>query len=423
MEERKKFRNLMNVMDLNGFYLIANKKITNGHVLTVGIPPTGTFSDFEKKKEQLENYFRGIIELEKTRFSSSLQVKIITKDVGNYLYEPTRPNKYSSLFVGKKFDGEPYFIDLNKDAHILIAGKTGTGKSFLLATILTNLIYHHNKQYDIYLCQTNKRDIDYLKNCKGIKASLYTAKETATMLDKAVKEINTRAEYFARVGAKGLDHYNKVTNKRLKRKIFVFEEISLYMTDVTDTTEEKKYKTQVWSNVWKIVKLGREVGIHFIGLSQRTTAANLGGSGEIKSQLCRITFKQSQELDSRNCIDSDLAITLSDRECYILGNDGLILVKVPTTDKEMKLLQKYVPEIITVATVGQAPKKQIKLIRRTIERFDKYSDTPTTHQNGSGSREFLGNKDIEKAKTGYKKSKLGAKKGVILEDVAVAEER
>lgn len=331
MSKRKQFKNLMAVMKLDGFYLIEDKKIMNGHMLKVGISPTSSYETFLKAKPKLEDYFKGIIEIEKVRFASYMNVKIITKDIGNYKFAPVKSGP-SKLYIGKEFDGNDYFVDLNKDAHVLIAGVTGTGKSFLLASILTNLIYSNAKSYDIYLCQTAKRDIDYLKSCKGVKATLYTENEITYVLDKALKEINRRSELFAKNGTRGIEHYNKVSKIKMKRQLYVFEEISLY-----EDCEN------IWRNIWKIVKLGRESGIHVIALTQRTTAANLGGSGEIKSQLARITFRQAQAIDSCNCIDCDLATKLKDREVYCLTTDGLKLIKVPTVD--MDRLNEYVPEI------------------------------------------------------------------------------
>lgn len=374
--KKQLFKNLMEVMKLDGFYLVKQEKINNGHILTIGIPPYHSFSDIEKKKENFESYFQGIVEVEQIRFSNKLKMKIITNDIGLFDFAPVE-TKSNQIYIGKLFDGEYYFLDLNKDPHILIAGKTGTGKSFLLASILTNLIYNHSNSYDIYLCQTSKRDIDYLKNCKGIKMNLYTPSETALVLEDAVKEINRRSEIFANNGFRGIDHYNSNNKaKKMKRKLYVFEEISLYMPDDTDTEEEQTDKKKVWQLIWKIVKLGRESGIHFIGLSQRTTVVNLGGNGEIKSQLTRITFSQATELDSRNVIDCDLATKLQGRECYVLGNDGLKLVKVPTIDKGMTILNKYVPEIICAnsksnKTVKGIQYEQVKFTHTPIKNSDK----------------------------------------------------
>ena len=235
--------------------------------------------------------------------------------------------------------------------------------------MLTNLIYNHSKFYDIYLCQTAKRDIDYLKNCKGVKATLYTENEISYVLNRALKEINRRSEIFSKLGTRGIEHYNKVSKYRMKRQLYVFEEISLY-----EDCEN------VWNNIWKIVKLGRESGIHIIALTQRTTAANLGGSGEIKSQLARITFRQAQAIDSCNCIDCDLATKLKDREVYCLTTDGLKLIKVPTVD--MDRLNEYVPEIKCYNSdaeeiqVSEEPEHFETYIDMRIEDYERLNKKP-----------------------------------------------
>ena len=137
--KKEKFENLMLSMGLDKFYLIEDVKITNGHILKVGIPSTSSFKKFEEKKQQLEDHFKGIVEIEKVRFSSMIQMKIITKDLGKYPFSivKTYPN---NLFIAREFDRTPFFIDLDKEGHVLVAGQSGTGKTFLLSSILTNLI-------------------------------------------------------------------------------------------------------------------------------------------------------------------------------------------------------------------------------------------------------------------------------------------
>ena len=112
-DKREKFSNLMVTMNLKGFYLIDDKKIENGHILFLKIPPDKSYSDLEKAKEKLENYFKGIIELSKDKFTNYISMKVITKDIGSFKFEPVK-SCYNKLFVGKTFDNKPYFLDLNK---------------------------------------------------------------------------------------------------------------------------------------------------------------------------------------------------------------------------------------------------------------------------------------------------------------------
>ena len=85
--KREKFDNLMTVMKLEGFRLIEDKKIMNGHILKISIPATSSFENFEKKKAQLEDHLGAIIELEKIRFTSMFTAKCINKDIGKYKFD------------------------------------------------------------------------------------------------------------------------------------------------------------------------------------------------------------------------------------------------------------------------------------------------------------------------------------------------
>ena len=105
-KEQRQFENLMIVMKLTGCKLIKHTRIRNGHILKVSMPPTLSFSDIEKKKGQLEDHFKGIIQLEKIRFTNMVNISVVTKDIGNYMYAPVRPLRYYKLFIGKTFDGD-----------------------------------------------------------------------------------------------------------------------------------------------------------------------------------------------------------------------------------------------------------------------------------------------------------------------------
>ena len=86
--------------------------------------------------------------------------------------------------------GKNYFIDLNKDSQILIAGITGCGKLFLLASILTNLIYNNSKDVEIYLSQIVKGDIGWFSECKSVKYVAYDIDEVLISLDRVISKSN-----------------------------------------------------------------------------------------------------------------------------------------------------------------------------------------------------------------------------------------
>lgn len=304
-----------------------------GYLCCVNIPKGLSYEALEKAKKVLEDNLNCIIEIDKGRFKEYISVKLVNK-ILEFEYAPVE-TKSNELFLGYKFDGSAYKLDLNKEAHILLAGKTGTGKSFLFASILTNLIYYNSKDIDIYLFQVMKGEIDIFKNCPSVSYTSDNINDIEVMLKKLSDLIHKRSKQFSSVGIKNISQWNKhFPKKKMKRIIIGAEEISFFMNEEGPCFE---YFTN-------IVKSGRSAGIHLITLTQRTTIANL--PSELKAQMTVVTAKQRSELDSRNAIDINDAAYLESQEFIASSNDGYIKFKAPTMDEDFKILNKYVPEII-----------------------------------------------------------------------------
>ena len=394
--KREKFDNLMTVMKLEGFRLIEDKKIVNGHILKISIPSTSSFENFEKKKAQLEDHLGAIIELEKIRFTSMFTAKCINKDIGKYKFNIVKAPE-NKLFIAKEFDGTPFLLDLDKEAHLLIGGQTGTGKSFLLASILTNLIAT-NKNIEIYLSQIMKGEIGLFSNCKQVKMTAYNLEEVAAILRRISKKIDERSKLFSGKGFKNLTHYNSKNKNKLKRIFFIVEELSFFMPNDSDPSSVNSLKNECWNKILDLVKAGRSAGIHFISVTQRSTCANL--PSEVKAQMCCLTTQQRSAIDSMNIIESPDAKDLQERECLIWGRKGLKLLKIPFIDEDYRDLQKFVPEIKLPGT------EETKIDRQDVERQDvekiSYTDIRLEEYN-----------KINKPKKEVKKTIT--KKGVILD--------
>jgi hypothetical protein len=288
-------------------------------------------------KEMLQDNLDCLIEIEKERDKGYITVKFI-KEILKFEYAPVQ-TKSNEIFLGYKLDGSKYILDLNLDPQILIAGMTGTGKSFILAIILTNLIYYHQKDFEIDLFQVKKGEIDIFKNCPAVKFTSDKADEILKELRRLSELIHKRSKLFAEHGIKNITQWNKHFPKRkMKRILIAAEEVSFFMNQGEETNP-------LFTLFIEIVKAGRSVGIHFVGLTQRTTAANLGGNGELKSQLTVITAKQRTETDSKNAIDISDAAKLERQEFIASANDGYVTFKAPEVDEDYMILNKYVPEI------------------------------------------------------------------------------
>lgn len=317
----------------------------NGVVYLIDIPAALKVEKLEEIKNEINTYFKGVTTIKKVKFSSYCVVKIITKDVLDYEFKPVKCSS-TEIYVGKTLALEDYKVDLTKGpAHLLIGAPSGKGKSFLLATILTNLIYNSSKEIEIYLLQIMKNDVALFKDCKCVKYSGFTLEDVTWGLEKLVEISRERDKKFSTLGIKNLKHYNAHYPKNKMKRIFaVTEEISFFMESSTDTEEIKELKNRCYEAFKEIVKSSRSSGIHLVTVTQRSTVDNIPST--MKSMMCRISLGQLSAIDSRNIIESNSAIYLEDKECIVYGDKpGEEIIKIPTVDEDFKILNKYVPEI------------------------------------------------------------------------------
>ncbi|MFR5264488.1 FtsK/SpoIIIE domain-containing protein [Clostridium sp.] len=334
--------NLKNKEDIIPF-LNNLEKTAYGFKAITELPSGIGLEKLEQSKSIIEDNLNCMLEITKDKYNKFVYVNIINKRP-EFKYEPVRCDT-NSLWIGYKHNGKPYKIKLNQDPHLLIAGTTGTGKTFLLATILANLIYNNPKNIEVYLSQIMKGEIGVFKDCKPVKKVSYNLKETAEILDKLAKKVDERSKEFTDRGIKNLDQWNNKYGKTsFKKRIFmVIEEVSFFIADESENEEIKALKNKCWSNILTIAKAGRSSGIHFLSCTQRSTCANI--PSEIKAQMTRISFKQRSVIDSTNIINTPEATRLQPREFIIDGAEYQYLI-ASNIDEEFKSLQQYVKEIV-----------------------------------------------------------------------------
>ncbi|NFR85643.1 hypothetical protein FDE85_02360 [Clostridium botulinum] len=303
-----------------------------GYTCYINIPKGLSMEHLNSKINILEDNLNGIIELEKDKFESHIVMRIVNKDIAKFKFAPVKCKNYQ-LWIGKDFKGQDYFINLNKDSHILLGGATGTGKSFLLASILANLIYNSSKCIDMYMLQICKSEISTFENCECVKASAYTISDCLKYVRKLCNILDERSNLFKQHGIRNITQWNNhFKDNKMKRVICVIEEISFFINEI-----------DIWEGILMIAKAGRSVGIHIISCVQRSTATNI--PPDLKSQMTRISFRQKSVIDSTNIINTSDATKLKERECIVDGNNDYIMIKTPWIDEDYILLNKYVPDI------------------------------------------------------------------------------
>lgn len=233
------------------FKIYKTSPTSYGYICYINIPKGLSTEHLNSKLNILEDNLNGIIDLDKDKFKPYITMRIVDKDIDKFPFEPIKCPS-NMLYIGKDFTGKNYFIDLNKDPHILIGGATGTGKSFTLACVLTNLIYNYPKDIEVYLSQIVKGDISAFTDCKPVKFVAYDINEVLISLNRVCKILDERSKLFMDNGIRNITQWNNhFKNRRMKRIIYILEELSFFIDEMV-----------IWEHILKIAKAGRSVGTH-----------------------------------------------------------------------------------------------------------------------------------------------------------------
>lgn len=157
--------------------------------------------------------------------------------------------------------------DLN--VHALIAGRTGSGKSVLLNSLLMNLLYEHPPwELDLYLVDMKQvefsRYVSYVPTWH-IEAVAATSDVgyIMTLIKYLAEQMEARQRLFKWVGVQKLKDFREQFGVVLPRKLIVVDEFQqLFETKSTSIRREIEYYLD------KITKLGRATGVHLIFASQ-----------------------------------------------------------------------------------------------------------------------------------------------------------
>ena len=298
-----------------------------GFECTINIPFGLSVEHLNQKINIIQDNLNCLIKYEKDEFHAYIKAKFITRDISKFDFKPVKC-KENKIFIGKDITGKTLNIDLNKDPHILISGTTGTGKTTLMTSIISNIIYNSKNQ--IYILQTTKSDLSVFRWCKCVKFCSSNLEETLIAIRKIDSICKHRNDLFSKFNIKNIDQWNKrYPNRHMKRIVVFTDEFSFWM--------ENEELTDLSS---KLVKIGRSLGVHLIAALQRTTITELPSI--TKSQMSKITFKQKSSVDSINVIGTDAAVKLKPGEFIIDSNKEIIRGKSPFVDDDLEIIKKYI---------------------------------------------------------------------------------
>jgi S-DNA-T family DNA segregation ATPase FtsK/SpoIIIE len=198
--------------------------------------------------------------------------------------------------IGKDIAGQPVVADLAKMPHVLVAGQTGSGKSVMINTILTSLLYR-NSPSDLKLILVDPKQVE-LKPYDDIPHLLTPVitepEKCISALKWAVAEMERRYRTLADANKRNIGEYNNLKQEEgMPHIVIVIDELADLMMMAARDVE---------ALIVRIAQKARAVGIHLVLATQRPSVDVI--TGLIKANVPgRIAFTTQSQVDSRTIID------------------------------------------------------------------------------------------------------------------------
>jgi DNA segregation ATPase FtsK/SpoIIIE, S-DNA-T family len=218
------------------------------------------------------------------------------------------------LFLGKDVSGKALTVDLASLPHLLIAGRTGTGKSVCLNSIISSILMTRRPD-EVRMLMIDPKMVElscYAKLPHLMHPVVIDMRKAEAILAWAVDKMEERYSLLARVGVRHLTNYNQLGREEIldRLKPENDEEAELipdhlpFIVIVVDEMADLMMTSgkEVEQHIIRLAQKSRAVGIHLILATQKPTVDVI--TGLIKSNLpARISFQVASRTDSRVVLD------------------------------------------------------------------------------------------------------------------------
>jgi S-DNA-T family DNA segregation ATPase FtsK/SpoIIIE len=217
--------------------------------------------------------------------------------------------------IGKDISGEATVGLLNKMPHLLIAGQTGSGKSVMINTLLTSLLYRNSpSEMKMILVDPKQVEMAPYEDIPHLLTPVITEPEkTISALKWAVNEMERRYKLLAEEKLRDIKSYNQKINSGRKKISVADEEGNMqevedgampYIVIVIDELADLMMVAarDVEALIVRLAQKARAVGIHLVLATQRPSVDVI--TGLIKANIpARIAFTVASQIDSRTILD------------------------------------------------------------------------------------------------------------------------
>ena len=239
------------------------------------------------------------------------------------------------IYLGKDVGGNPMAVDLATMPHLLIAGRTGTGKSVCLNSIIVSMLMTRRPdEVRMLMIDPKMVELTPYKSLPHLMHPVVTdMKKAEAILAWAVDKMEQRYTLLARAGVRHLSQYNSLGRDEILKRIQPESEEEAdaipttmpFIVMIADEIADMMMTAgkEIEQYIIRLAQKSRAVGIHLILATQKPTVDVI--TGLIKSNLpARIAFQVASRTDSRVVLD----------ECgaeRLLGNGDMLFLSPGTS--------------------------------------------------------------------------------------------
>ena len=200
------------------------------------------------------------------------------------------------IVIGKDISGSPIIGSLDKMPHLLVAGQTNSGKSVMINSVLTSLLYR-NSPSDLKLILVDPKHVELspYNDIPHLLTGVITEPEKCiSALKWAVAEMERRYRTLAEAKKRNINEYNQLKkDEGMPYIVIVIDELADLMMMAARDVE---------ALIVRIAQKARAVGIHLVIATQRPSVDVI--TGLIKANIpARVAFTTTSQVDSRTIID------------------------------------------------------------------------------------------------------------------------
>lgn len=257
------------------------------------------------------------------------------------------------LALGVDIGGNPMYFDLAKMPHVMIAGRTGSGKSVFVQSIIMSVLYHFTPD-KCKLMMVDPKGVDFTlwENIPHMITPVLTdPNSSVNALKWSVREMEERYKKLKNVGVQNIEGYNEAvaklrdsgqtitkqiavgTDEETGELLFEDQEIDLsdmpYLVIIIDEVADlmSVARKEVEACVQRLAQKARAAGIHLVLATQRPDTTVI--TGVIKANFpTRISFQARSNIDSMTTLGEKGAEQLLGFGDMLFSEAGRVPVRI-----------------------------------------------------------------------------------------------